>query len=84
MTSRGNKNCHSAEEGNKENPNLILKEVVIYYRRGESSGVHIPEVLFIQISEEITIPHIFFSKCMEHPFSLGVCYLEEGSRAPII
>lgn len=60
LTSRGNKNCHSAEEGNKENPNLILKEVVIYYSRGESSGVHMPEVLFIQISEEITRPHIFF------------------------
>lgn len=59
LTLRGNKNCHSAE-GNKENHNLILKEVVTYYSKGESTNAHFPKGLFIQTSEENTILHFFF------------------------
>lgn len=60
LTSRGNKSCLTAEEWNKENRNLILKKVVIYYSKGESYGVHIPKVLFIQISKELNILCIFY------------------------
>lgn len=59
LTSRGNKSFHSAAEGNKENCNLVLKQVLLYYTRGESSGVHTLKALFIQISEEITTSFFF-------------------------
>lgn len=80
LTSRGNKNCHSTE-GNKENHNLILKEVVTYYSKGESTNANFPKELFIQISEENTIPLFFFFFLM---YGNSFLYFEKGSRAPII
>lgn len=57
LTSGGSESCHSSEERNKENHNLMQTVPVIHYSRRESSSVHDLKGLFIQISEEI----IFFS-----------------------
>lgn len=91
LTSGGSGSCHSSEERNKKNHNLIQTVPVIHYSRRESYSVHNLKGLFIQISEEIIFfsdvwnfhSHLIFvilRRAAEFQLSEGVLLVAAGGR----